>query len=85
MKDFILAWKEFKEDQEARVKAMHADPEHSELFNTVGFSCFDTYPLFVTPLKRKYKVIDISFENFMDWLSEGKQKFNGVIIKHEIK
>lgn len=88
MKEEIKLWMEFNEDQSIRRKARNDDPLENEIITT-ALDCIYVssalYNIGMLQLNNKYGIVDITYENFMNWLAQGQPKFKGVEIKHEVK
>ncbi|RJQ33868.1 hypothetical protein C4568_03645 [Candidatus Parcubacteria bacterium] len=82
MEKEIKLWNEWKEDQAVRKEAYWKDPQRSEIptgrFGWIGYDYLEG------KLKRKYGVSDGKYEDFMDWVAGGCEKFPGVKVKHEV-
>jgi len=83
MKEQITLWKEFKEDQELRQEAFRKDPERIALWEGYHWRLGHLIKYQELLMGQKWGIRETSFENFMDWLSEGKPKFTGVKIEHK--
>lgn len=80
----LTLWKEFKEDQLKRRRAFLDDPERIALFENLNYLNYPIVRIYEIAIEAKYEISKGGYEDFLNWLADGKPTFRGIKIKNEI-